>query len=255
MRAPTTVQKSIHSWDDPDISLLDDRRGDLPDFPVDALRSKFLQQWVERAAHGTGTNIDHVAVPLLGICSGLIGTARRVRAALSWSEPMTDWAGVIGYSGDGKTPGLNASRRPLDEVEKARVPEIEEMRRDHEARAARAKVANKAWQEKLKHAKNALTAKPVDADDPGEFIPPRLYVSDATVEKLGVLLQARPGGMMIVMDELAGWFHNMSRYSSGTDNQFWLMAWDGNAHSIERMGRPSVYLDHLLIGRWRHAAG
>jgi hypothetical protein len=26
-----------HSWDDPDWSVLDDRRGDLPEFPVDTL--------------------------------------------------------------------------------------------------------------------------------------------------------------------------------------------------------------------------
>src|SRR6516164_6853792 len=29
--------RPIHGWDDPDWSILDDRRGDLPEFPVDAL--------------------------------------------------------------------------------------------------------------------------------------------------------------------------------------------------------------------------
>lgn len=40
----------------------------------------------------------------------------------------------------------------------------------------------------------------------------------------------------------------MSRYSGGTDKQFWIMAWDGKPYVVDRMGRPPVELDHLLIG-------
>ena len=40
-RAPT------HDWDDPDISILDDRRGELPDFPLDAL-SPSWQSWATK---------------------------------------------------------------------------------------------------------------------------------------------------------------------------------------------------------------
>ena len=41
---------------------------------------------------------------------------------------------------------------------------------------------------------------------------PRLYAVDVTIERIPVLLQARPQGMLLIIDELAGWFHNMSRY-------------------------------------------
>src|SRR2546423_108720 len=53
----------IHTWDDPDCSVLDDRRGDLPEFLIDTL-SVPCQGWVERAAHGAGATPAHVAVPL-----------------------------------------------------------------------------------------------------------------------------------------------------------------------------------------------
>ena len=107
---------SIHSWDHPDLSLLDDRRGELPNFPLDTLQSQWLIEWVEDKAHSTGTTMDHVAAPLLGVSSSLIGNARRVRAK-SWSEPMTVWTAVIGQSGTGKTPGMDAIRDPLAELE------------------------------------------------------------------------------------------------------------------------------------------
>ena len=58
---------------------------------------------------------------------------------------------------------------------------------------------------------------PADAEIPEPFVAPRLYVSDSTIEKLAVLFQARPQGMLVIRDELAGLFLNLSRYSGGTD--------------------------------------
>jgi Protein of unknown function (DUF3987) len=143
---------SGHSWDDPDWSILDDRRGELPDFPMDTL-SDPCRGWVDRAAHGAGATPAHVAAPLLGTVASLIGTARRVSASRSWTQPMTTWAALVGLSGTSKTPG-----------------------------------------------------------------------------------------------ELAGLFLNMSRYSGGQDNEFWLEAWNGSAYTVERMGRPPVSVDYLLVG-------
>ena len=63
-----------------------------------------------------------------------------------------------------------------------------------------------------------------------------------------MLLQARPRGLALVADELAGLFLNMGRYSNGSDREFWLQAWNGRAFVVERQGRPPVVLDHLLVG-------
>ena len=102
--------------------------------------------------------------------------------------------------------------------------------------------------EKAVKSDSTTPPKPSDAEDPGSFIEPRLYTTDITVERMAVLLQARPQGMLLLTDELAGWLHNMRRYSGGDDTQFWLMAWDGNPYSVERMGRPSFKLARLLVG-------
>ena len=71
-------QRAPHTWEEPGLSILDDRRGELPEFPLDTLQPKGLQDWVTRNARSTGTTVDHVAVPLLGGASSLIGSARRV---------------------------------------------------------------------------------------------------------------------------------------------------------------------------------
>ena len=84
------------TWEEPDWALLDDRRGELPDFPVEALPAS-LRGWLLRAARGAAVTPGHVAVPLLGIASSLIGTARRVRACRSWSEPLTMWVAFSAF--------------------------------------------------------------------------------------------------------------------------------------------------------------
>ena len=54
--------------------------------------------------------------------------------------------------------------------------------------------------------------------------------------------------MLLLADELAALFLNMSRYSGGQDNEFWLEAWNGNPYIVERMGRDPICVDYLLVG-------
>jgi len=178
------------TWDEPDWTLLDDRRGELPDFPAEALPAS-LHDCLLRAARGAGVTLAHVAVPLLGIGSSLIGTARRVRACRSWSEPLTMWVAVVGFSGTGKTPGLDVTRRVLSVIERARKQKIAEMQREHESRAQKAKAEKKKWEKAVAEAVEAnlpAPPKPVSATEPGPFVAPRLCLSDSTIERLAVLL-------------------------------------------------------------------
>jgi uncharacterized protein DUF3987 len=239
----------LHTWESPDWSILDDRRGALPEFPLDCLGEP-LQQWVERAAVGAGVTAAHVAVPTLGIASSLVGMARRVRASSSWLEPMTCWVGIVGASGTGKTPGIDAVKRALAQIERDSLSKIADLQRKHETRAENAKALRAAWKDRVAEAVEAGVAPPPmpeDATDFGKFVPPRLYVSDGTIERFGELLQARPQGVLRLTDELSAMFMNMSRYSGGQDNEFWLESWNGNSYNVERIGR-TLHLDHLLIG-------
>jgi hypothetical protein len=53
--------------------------------------------------------------------------------------------------------------------------------------------------------------------------------------------------MMLIRDELSGLFANMGRYSGGSDRPFWLEAWNGGRHVVERVS-GSTAIDHLLVG-------
>src|ERR1700730_15058556 len=256
----TNGNGKIDAWSEPDWSLLDDRRGQLPEFPIDAL-SPECRGRVERAAHGAGATTGHVASSLMGISSSLIGTARLVMACRSFTQPMTCWTATVGFSGTGKTPGIDATKRALAFVERARKEKIEDMRRSHEARVQTAKAVRDAWKKQIQdvaaesvvsldkyRAAKTEPIMPREAIDPGPFVAPRLHVSNATIERLAQLLEVQPQGALLLSDELASLFLNMSRYSGGQDNEFWLEAWNGGHYTVERMSRPAISIDHLLVG-------
>lgn len=160
------------------------------------------------------------------------------------------WTADVGYSGTGKTPGLDVTQRPLARIERNRKHLIGELRRAHEGKIESAKAANKKWKAEVQEAVEAGRKgpdMPADAEIPEPFVAPRLYVSDSTIEKLAVLLQARHG-MLLIRDELAGLFLNLSRYSGGTDKEFWLEAWNGKPYAVERINRPPANVEHLLVG-------
>ena len=187
---------------------------------------------------------------MIAIASGLVGTAMRVRASRPWSEPLTLWSALIGFSGTGKTPGIDVTKRALAMIERTRKERVLAMQRKHETKAETAK-AGKSMEETGRGSCGGRTAPATHAGKrrrAGSLVAPRLYVSDSTIERLAVLLQAKPRGALLIADELAGLFANMGRYSSGSDREFWLEAWNGKSFVVERLGRPPVYVEHLLVG-------
>ena len=64
------LNDNVVEWGEVDWSILEDRRGILPEFPTGAL-SEALRDYIGRAAGGAGVTFGHVAVPLISIASGL----------------------------------------------------------------------------------------------------------------------------------------------------------------------------------------
>jgi hypothetical protein len=113
---------------------------------------------------------DHVAMPLLAVTAGLIGAARRVRASRSWSEPICLWTSVIGFSGTGKTPGLDVVCRVLSRIELSRSDSVDAERAAHDKKAAEAKAALKRWKKEVEAATKAGLPAPDQPKEAG--VPP-----------------------------------------------------------------------------------
>ncbi|PRX37224.1 Protein of unknown function [Meinhardsimonia xiamenensis] len=237
-------------WAEPDPALLAPERPEAPPLHLEPLLSPPLAAWVRAAAEGKGAPADYVLAGLLAASGAALGNARWAAPWPGWREPPALWCMVIGNPSAGKSPALDAITRPLAELERARREAAEPERKAWAEKAEVAKIAESAWKEAVKAALKEgeePPAKPAACDPGPEPFPPRLMLNDATIERVAVILERHPRGVLQLRDELAGWLEGMARYSSGSDRPFWLEAYGGRRYSVERMGRDPVTVERLTV--------
>lgn len=239
-------------WPDADLRLLTAEIPEPPALPLDEVFSPRWADWIRKAADCKGAPPDYVVASVLSVCGSLIGNTRWASPWQGWAEPPVPWFMIIGNPSAGKSPGLDAVLVPLKKSERQMREAAQTDINDWRAKAEVARLAESTWKEAVKAAIKAGEDPPSrpDSANPGsEPVMPRLAVSDATVEKLAVIMSSQPRGTLLARDELAGWLQGMSRYSGGgSDRPFWLEAYGGRAYSVERMGRDPVYIDRLTLG-------
>jgi hypothetical protein len=113
------VDHGHDGWTEPDLSLLEQRRPELPDFPLDCL-PPWWRTWVSEAAAAADAPVDYVVQALLASVAGLCGGGVVARLSESaWDEPLILWQALVGGPSHGKTPALDCLRRALAAVEKS----------------------------------------------------------------------------------------------------------------------------------------
>jgi hypothetical protein len=223
-----------------------------PAIPIDDVMGARWAQWIRQAAQAKAAPPDYVAAALLSVAGALIGNTRWASPWAGWAEPPVIWAMAIGSPSMNKSPGLDAVLTPLKRMEREARAKVEADLSEWRGKAEIAKLAEQTWKEAVKTALKAgddMPAKPEAANPGPEPVMPRFALTDATVEKIGVILAGQPRGALLARDELSGWLMGMTRYSGGgSDRPFWLEAYGGRSYSVERMGRDPVYIDRLTVG-------
>jgi hypothetical protein len=67
-------------------------------------------------------------------------------------------------------------------------------------------------------------------------------VSDVTIEKLAAMLSDNPLGLLLYRDELDSFFGGLERYSSASDEPYYIMVHNGKPLSIDRKTSADVYV-------------
>ena len=178
--------------------------------PFDAeLLPVALRAWVMDIAHLMQCPPDFPAVGTIAALSSLIG-ARHViqpKARVDWQVVPNLWALIVGRPGVMKSPALGEVMRPLNRLE---ANERELWQAAHDSWELDCKVSamqDDANEKKAKgHAAKGDTAAARQLLEPGDTPPEpiaRSYIeNDATVEKLGEVLQENPWGLLAYRDEL-----------------------------------------------------
>jgi hypothetical protein len=219
--------------------LKPDREGDKPlrwrPFPTHALPPALARYATESAA-AIGCDESLVALPLLAAAAAAIGTTRRVRLKVEWTEPSVLWAAPVADSGSAKSPAIDAALRFTHAANADAMAEHAEALRAYES-------ATLAFERDLATWKQAKQSGP-PPERPLEPRPRRVLASDATLESVGALLAYNPGGLLLARDELAGWFGSHGRYSGArvADASGWLELHGARPLTIDRKAAGPLYV-------------
>ena len=232
----------------------------LPDAlpPVQAFDAELLpvalRGWVMDIAHRMQCPPDFPAVASLVAISSLIGARAVVqpKARDDWQVVPNLWGMTVGRPGVKKSPALSEALRPLNRLQTA---EFEQWQVAHEAWALDCKVAELAGDANAKKAKGLAAKDPAAAralleptDTPAEPMARRFIVNDATVEKLGELLQQNPWGTLSYRDELYGLLTGLDKQGQEGSRAFYLQAYDGNqGYIFDRIQRGTVHIPRVCL--------
>lgn len=226
--------------------------------PVDPFDAELLpvalRGWVMDIAHRMQCPPDFPAVAALVALSSLIG-ARAViqpKAFDDWQVVPNLWGAVVGRPGVKKSPALGEALRPLNRLQ---ANEIELHQAMHDAWALDCKVAGMQGDDNERKAKGIASKDPAGArallqpvDTPAEPTARRYIVNDATVEKLGELLQQNPWGTLSYRDELYGLLTGLDKQGQEGARAFMLQSYDGNqGYTFDRIGRGTVHIPRVCL--------
>ena len=201
-----------------------------PPFPIEALPG-VLRAYVEGRARIMGADPCALAWAALSACSAALDGRTRLRMKLhdsSWMVPPSLWVALIGEPSTKKTPIFQETWAPLQALQNVAV------------RAYMERLAE--WQRLPKAERETVSPPP---------LPRRLISNDATIESLQNILSHQDRGVAMMFDELASFIGGMDRYSNngrgGSDRAFFLRAYTGGPHIVDRVSRGIVSLNNLLI--------
>ena len=114
VRAPTATptDTDFDADEAPDMTIVQRNRVAPPTFPTDVFGP--AKEWVETTAECKCASPDFVALGLLVVASGMIGSKRRVPPWAGWEEPSVLWGALVGEPSCHKSSGNrpNARCRP-----------------------------------------------------------------------------------------------------------------------------------------------
>ena len=91
------------------------------------------------------------------------------------------WTAIVGFSGTGKTPGIDVTKRALARIARDRKGKIVGLELAHETRVEAAKLAHARWKAEVEAAAEAgqpPPQMPAEAINPGPFnAPASLYLT------------------------------------------------------------------------------
>ena len=194
--------------------------------PLDAFPQK-LQDIIFEVARIEQFDLEYLTMSMLSAAATAIGNSCQIRIRGSWKSSPALYVILIGRPGQGKTPPLDYAFRPLQEHDFLMVSKfIEENKR-----YAELNTGNKG---------NAI-----DTDKP---VLVQTILSDLTQEAMMRIHNDNQRGVVILVDEIMGFFNSIYRYNDSPLLTQLLTAFSGKPLKVSRCNNPvPIIIPHPCI--------
>jgi hypothetical protein len=201
-----------------------------------------LREWAIDTTRRASLSLDAIIPAILVTLAATIGNRFRIKPKMHdpWLVVPNLWGALVQPPGNMKTYVLGAALRFLRDIETEQRQAYDQERIAHEVDAGMqaAEIANleEAMKTLMKKGapkadlqqvrENLIAAKTREATI--KITPPTLIVNDATTESLLELTKENPRGLLLVRDELHGWYMSLQKQGREGDRSLWLEAHDGD---------------------------
>jgi putative DNA primase/helicase len=214
-----------------------------------------LRDWIFDIAHRMQCPPDYPAAAALVALGTIVGKKVQLlpKHHDNWAVVPNLWGFVVGAPGVLKSPATKQALGPLfriaqEERDKAAKEAGRIEAQAEEIERLKAQIKGEKKGDHLTMLKEELAVMEKNMADEKPPVVRRLITNDATIEKLGMLMNENPNGLLIEREELTGLFHAMEQEGHQQDRSFYLEAWDGrNSKAIDRVMRGSLWVPSCVL--------
>jgi hypothetical protein len=219
-----------------------------------------LSTWLTDIAHRLQCPLDFVAVGAMVTLSAIIGTGCAIRPKHKddWTVIPNLWGGIVARPSMLKTPSLSEIMKPINKIEQDAKEDFKAQENFYKLDKELHKAQYDAIISEIKAiSKNKpSTSKTLDTikeeyaalREPINPVRQRYITSDATVEKLGELLNQNERGILIFRDELVSLLASWNGEDKQSDRAFYLEAWTGGQpFTTDRIGRGTIDIKSCCV--------
>lgn len=252
---PTGFEPELLQWDKPETLP-----GNLPKVEefTPQLLPESIKPWVMDISTRMQCPPDYPAVAAMVGLSSVIGrkVGIRPKARDNGFEVVPNlWGVLVGRPSELKTPAMAEALKPLKRLEIEARADYENSVKQHEIESSLASIKSeqdaKNAKAAIKDGKEQLAREILARSHNQESEPPtrkRYVVNDATVEKLGELLNENPTGLLLERDELSGFLKGLEREDRSNDRSFYLEGFNGRSgYTYDRIGRGTIDIPAVTI--------
>lgn len=211
---PDICKKNTYNFDP---SYFDDIRDGLS---LDGMSAN-IADYAEKTAQDYQIPLD-VVVALMGAAVGAVAGSKITHTA-KYVNSCALWVGVVGMSGDGKSPALDRILEPINDIDDC-------LWENYQAQL-------KQWQQG-----GEKDPRPIEHN---------IIENDATPESLALSICRNPHGILVAMDELGTFISDLSAYK-GQSTKNLLTWWNGKGNNIRRKTQETTrmpkYVHFGIVG-------